>query len=75
MGHDNSDKFVSLRKTNDNIMVISGTMNDYITIGNVNETPVPNKTLFYNQSKANINVLNQWICLSLHWNVVSGISS
>ena len=66
-GHDDSnfDKFISYYNQN---LLISGTTNDYILIGNNGTTKAKYK------NKANASELNKWICLSIHWNLPTDTS-
>ena len=71
-GHDNSafDKFISFSTVGD--LVVSGTTNDHIVIGehNVNgKTPITDY-----KTKAYAGLLNKWICLSVNWNLPSETS-
>ena len=69
-GHDNGsfDKFVSFGPSGD--LIVAGATNDHIVIG-VNQVNGKNPTANY-QTNANAGALNNWICLSIHWNVPAG---
>ena len=71
-GHDNGqfDKFIAFSDQGD--LIVSGTVNDHIVIGK-NTTNGKSPTADY-QTKANAGSLNQWICLSVHWNISSETS-
>ena len=64
-GHDNGghDKFVAFSSTG--ILAISGTKNNFITIGG--DFNGKTKHADY-QINANAGKLNKWCCLSIHWN-------
>ena len=62
--------FISIGHNGD--LVISSSVNDMVVVGQntVNGcTPIAPY-----QTKANAGVLNQWICLSVHWNIPSETS-
>ena len=69
-GHDNGgfDKFVAFSPTGE--LVISGTPNQHIVIGQKAFNGKNAKAPY--QSKANAGELNKWICLSIHWDVPGG---
>ena len=67
-GHDDQgyDKFIGLYTNN---LIISGTVNNFINIGTGVVNGYQPHAPFKN--KANAAALNVWICLSVHWNVLS----
>ena len=69
-GHDNGgfDKFVAFSPNGE--LVISGTPNQHIVIGQKAFNGKNAKAPY--QSKANAGELNKWICLSIHWDVPGG---
>ena len=69
-GHDNGgfDKFVAFSPTGE--LVISGTPNQHIVIGQ--KAFNGKNAIAPYQSKANAGELNKWICLSIHWDVPGG---
>ena len=64
-GHDNSffDKVISFSPNGD--LIVSGTTNDHIVIGQ-NSTNGRSPIAPY-KTKANAGELNKWVCLSVHW--------
>ena len=71
MGHDNAgyDKFIGLYTSN---LIISGSINNFINIGSGVVNGYQPHAHFKN--KANASTLNEWICLSVHWNIASETS-
>ena len=71
-GHDNGNfkRFFSFSPQGD--LMVSGTTNDHIVIGQ-NTTNGRSPISDY-QSKANAGQHNKWICLSVHWNLVTEMS-
>ena len=69
-GHDNGgwDKFVAFSPNGE--LVVSGTTNDHIVIGQ--KAFNGKNAIAPYQSKANASELNKWICLSIHWDVPGG---
>ena len=69
-GHDNGgfDKFVAFSPNGE--LVISGTPNQHIVIGQ--KAFNGKNAIAPYQSKANAGELNKWICLSIHWDVPGG---
>ena len=69
-GHDNGgwDKFVTFSPNGE--LVVSGTTNDHIVIGQ--KAFNGKNAIAPYQSKANASELNKWICLSIHWDVPGG---
>ena len=68
MGHDDGgyNKFIGLVPGN---LIVSGTVNNVINIGANNVHGHQPYASF--KPKANPSDLNKWICLSVHWNIVS----
>ena len=71
-GHEDGffDKFISFVPSGD--IIISATTNDHIVIGQ-NAVNGRSAIAAY-QTKANCGEFNEWICLSVHWNLHSETS-
>ena len=69
-GHGNGgwDKFVTFSPNGE--LVVSGTTNDHIVIGQ--KAFNGKNAIAPYQSKAKASELNKWICLSIHWDVPGG---